>query len=164
VLANNGNVTLDGILNISLVGGFTPTPGQSFPLFEGAIGSISGAFDSVIAPIFNGLTLNVVQNASSVLLQVGESTLLHGDFNRDGVVNGADLTNWKTGFGTIGSATHTQGDADGDADVDGAEFLTWQRQLGTTSAAESAATIPEPRASLLTLLALVAPIRRRCPA
>jgi autotransporter-associated beta strand protein len=70
LLTNNGNVSLAGILNTSLLGGFTPTLGQSFSLFEGAVGSITGAFDSIVAPTFNGLTFGVMQNAGSVLLQV----------------------------------------------------------------------------------------------
>ena len=42
-LTNNGNVSLAGILDISLLGGFTPTLGQSFSVFEGSVGSITGA-------------------------------------------------------------------------------------------------------------------------
>jgi len=72
-----------------------------------------------------------------------------GDFNNDGVVDGADLLNWQAGFGTSGAATHSQGDADGDADVDGADFLAWQRELGRGAIGTAAsASVPEPTALL----------------
>jgi autotransporter-associated beta strand protein len=99
VLTGNGNISLDGILKLSLLDGFTPTLGQSFSLFEGAIGSITGAFDTIIAPIFNGLTFDVVQNAGSILLQVGEATLVPGDFNLDGAVDAADYIVWRKNHG-----------------------------------------------------------------
>ncbi len=153
VLTGDGNVVLDGILNLSLLDGFMPTPGQSFALFEGAVGSITGAFDVINGPLFNGLTFDVLQNASSVMLQVVESDFLPGDFNHDGVVNGADLTNWQTGFGASGFATHAQGDADGDAAVDGADFLAWQRQLGAVTP-EAAAVGSAPEPGTLPLLAI----------
>ena len=45
VATNNGNVSLGGTLNVSLFGGFVPSPGQTFGIFEGAIGSLTGVFD-----------------------------------------------------------------------------------------------------------------------
>ena len=60
VLTNNGSVTLGGLLDLSILAGFNPAPGETFQLFEGAIGSITGAFSAVNAPIFNGHTLDVV--------------------------------------------------------------------------------------------------------
>jgi autotransporter-associated beta strand protein len=150
VLTNNGNVTLDGLLNISLLDGFTPALGQTFPLIEGAIGSIAGTFDAVIAPIFNGMTLNVVQNANSVLLQAGPPTMLAGDFNGDGSVNGADLNAWKAGFGAPTGAAHSQGDSNADADADGADFLVWQQQFGSgPGAVPTVNPVPEPMALAL---------------
>ncbi len=44
--------------------------GQSFPLFEGAIGSIAGSFENINVPTFNGLTFGVNQSGNSVMLQV----------------------------------------------------------------------------------------------
>ncbi|MFN0129086.1 MAG: autotransporter-associated beta strand repeat-containing protein [Verrucomicrobiales bacterium] len=73
-LTDNGNIALAGTLNLSLVDGFTPTLGQSFPLFEGSIGTITGSFDSIDAPTFDGLTFDLVRNAGSVMLQVVAQT------------------------------------------------------------------------------------------
>jgi probable HAF family extracellular repeat protein len=84
-----------------------------------------------------------------------------GDFNGDGIVDAADLTSWKTGFGKIDNVTLTQGDADGDQDVDGADFLHWQRQLGSPAAAAATAAVPEPATLLLVVSAAQATFIRR---
>ena len=55
-----------------------------------------------------------------VSLEVG------ADFNRDGTVDGADLAQWKEGYGM--GRFQVQGDATGDGVADGADFLAWQRQ------------------------------------
>ncbi|MEX2307462.1 MAG: autotransporter-associated beta strand repeat-containing protein [Pirellulales bacterium] len=145
ILTGSGNVALAGILNVSLLDGFMPTLGQSFALFEGAVGSITGAFDSIIAPTFNGLTFDVMQTASSVLLQVGESM---GDFNRDGFVNAADYVVWRKGLGT----TYTQD-----------HYNVWRVHYGETlaigagaSAGSSSAPVPEPAALLMILMGMIA--------
>jgi glycerophosphoryl diester phosphodiesterase len=64
-----------------------------------------------------------------------------GDFNGDGIVNGADLPRWKADFGKTSGALRDEGDADGDGDVDGGDFLAWQRNLG---GAPTLTPIPEP--------------------
>lgn len=62
-----------------------------------------------------------------------------GDFNGDGGVDGADLQEWKDGFGT---------------EYDGNDFLVWQRNYGT--GVTPATSIPEPTSVLmLSVLGLV---------
>jgi hypothetical protein len=75
------------------------------------------------------------------------------DFNEDGYVNAADLTEWRGAYGP-----NSVGDADGDNDTDGADFLQWQRQL----AAGSSAAVPVPEPASLTLLLLAAAARFAC--
>jgi autotransporter-associated beta strand protein len=150
VLTNNGTISLGGVLNLSLFDGFTPSLGQTFPLFEGSIGSIAGGFSAINAPVFNGLTFTPIQNANTLLLQVVESTTLAADFNFDGTVSSGDLATWRSNFAASGSATHAQGDADGDADVDGTDFLVWQRQLGLAAPVHPVqASVPEPGTGIL---------------
>ena len=83
------------------------------------------------------------------------------DFNSDSHVDGADLLNWRSGFGQATGVGRAQGDADGDDDVDGSDFLLWQRQL---SANVPLAAVPEPSLAALLLpvgLARVLRLRRR---
>jgi hypothetical protein len=82
-----------------------------------------------------------------------EPALPNANFDENGIVNGADLTRWGANFST--GTAHTQGNADGalsDLDVDGHDFLIWQRQLGSVSAVAASASVPEPRALILTSL------------
>jgi hypothetical protein len=71
---------------------------------------------------------------------------LPGDFDGNGIVEGADLKLWQAGFGQFDGASTLaaprNGDADGDRDADGADFLVWQRQLGNET--PSATSVPEP--------------------
>jgi hypothetical protein len=88
--------------------------------------------------------------------------LIAGDFNADGLVDGADLARWTTSFGTGPQARLAQGDANRDGRVDGVDHLVWQRNAGRPSTAAPAQPVPEPSAALLlTLLCSLLAIRRR---
>lgn len=100
-------------------------------------------------------------SVSTIVLRSGAD----GDFNLDGVVDGDDLTVWKTGYGKASGASFVDGDNDRDGDVDGADFLAWQRSLGSGVAAvdPSSATVLEPEAWFIAIVAgvaLVPAIRR----
>jgi hypothetical protein len=75
-----------------------------------------------------------------------------GDFDGNGMVNGADLAAWRTNFGDT-TATLSQGDADADGDVDGRDFLIWQRNVGP-AAVIAAQAIPEPATAALMVFAV----------
>jgi arylsulfatase A-like enzyme len=82
-----------------------------------------------------------------------------GDLNRDGTVDGQDLSVWKAAFGQTDLA-----DADGDGDSDGADFLAWQRNLQVPPSG-SATAVPEASGLVLLSLGLLAlSARRRTPA
>ena len=84
------------------------------------------------------------------LRDIGHTTItptIPGDFNNNGVVNGADLTVWKTWFGINANA-----DANNDGKSDGADFLIWQRNRSAAATATIAA-VPEPTGVLLVLTA-----------
>jgi hypothetical protein len=88
-----------------------------------------------------------------LLLSLNQSAA-PADFNGDGVVNAADLTNWTAGFGDALSVERGDGDADSDGDVDGADFLAWQRAVGNASVqsgVSAASAVPEPTTALLSV-------------
>ena len=67
-----------------------------------------------------------------------------GDFNRDGQVDAADYSLWRSAFGST-----SQLEADGNADgiVDAADYVVWRNHFTTASAASAAAgtgAVPEP--------------------
>ena len=93
--------------------------------------------------------------ASSVSTLVLKSAA-EGDFNLDGLVNGADLAVWSTKAGRETGATFRHGDNDRDGDVDGADLLAWQRALGAAAASAAAASVPEPMSASLIAIAMAA--------
>jgi hypothetical protein len=66
------------------------------------------------------------------------------DFDGNMIVDAADLSKWRTDFGTTTSA-----DLDASGKVDGHEFLLWQQSLGSSAATAA----PEPSAAALALVA-----------
>jgi T5SS/PEP-CTERM-associated repeat protein len=154
-----GGATLSGQLHVQLQSGFAPQAGDSFQLLTAAKG-VTGMFAGETLPaLASGLAWDVDYSATNLTLSVVPG--LAADFNGNGVVDGADLASWKSGFGTPSGAAKTSGDADGDGDVDGADFLAWQREAGTPAAAGAAAPVPEPCATWLTACACGA-ILQRC--
>ena len=67
-----GAVTLDGTLDLSTVGGFTPTVGQTFTILSGS--AVTGSFATVTgAPISGTLSYAVSYTATGVVLTVVDS-------------------------------------------------------------------------------------------
>ncbi len=77
---------------------------------------------------------------------------LPADFDDDGDVDGDDLGEWKTAFGTT-----AVGDANNDGVSDGADFLIWQQTYAPPVAAASA--VPEPTSLALAGMASLAALR-----
>ena len=71
---------------------------------------------------------------------------LPADFNRDFLVNDADLAIFVDAFGLA-----ADGDTDADGDSDGADFLTWQRRYYESTSAISSPSVgvPEPSSWVL---------------
>ena len=82
---------------------------------------------------------------------------LVGDFNEDGVVDGADYTIWRD---TFLSTTDLRADADEDGFIGNSDYDLWSQNFGQTLPSGSTA-VPEPASAGLLLLATVAFASRR---
>jgi hypothetical protein len=133
----SGALTLTGILNISLIIGFTPAAGNSFNLLDWS--SVAGTFSSLQLPTLSG----GLQWNTSQLYTTGElSVSLPGDYNQNGTVDAADYVVWRKGLGT----TYTQTDYD-----------VWRAHFGQTissgAGAGGSAIVPEPATLVLMMFA-----------
>lgn len=100
-----------------------------------------------------------VTNEDAVIIQdVRILNIPAGDYNFDGKVDGADLMVWKN---DLGSTTKAEADGNGDGRVDGADLLVWQRTRGQNFGAPTVSAVPEPAASTLAAIAVLASWRRR---
>ena len=140
-----GEMSIEGgTLKLLLdAGAPSPAEGDQFDLFDFA--SFAGQFDSIELPaLATGLAWDTT--AISINGVVSVVATAPGDFNGDGVVDGADLAKWQADYGSNGES-----DADGDGDTDGADFLEWQRQKSRTSiqGLKSSHRIPEPKSTWL---------------
>jgi hypothetical protein len=121
-------------------------PGSDFdPTLTGPFASL----DFSMAPLSPGLSWNVNYDNNKVTLSVTGTADFGADFNGDGRVDGADLTEWKGDFGPGAGS-----DADGDGDSDGNDFLIWQREVGSGVPATAAVgAVPEPAGAIVMALA-----------
>ena len=81
--------------------------------------------------------------------------VLPGDFDRNGRVDAADYSLWRSQFG---STSELAADGNGNGVVDAADYVAWRRHFGTAanSLAAKPQSIPEPPAGWLTLCSLCA--------
>jgi hypothetical protein len=164
-----GDATLDGVLDVSLIAPFTPTPGQSFEIIDVG-GSLSGIFSGLpqaaLVGNLGGTDLFITYaggDGNDVALFA--SAGLPGDYNGNGVVDAADYTVWRdhlgTNFDLAGNGDETGPSA---GLVDEADYLFWKSHFGQTAGAGSRAIagVPEPAtlAMAVAAAALVA-LRRR---
>jgi len=91
------------------------------------------------------------------------------DFDRNKIIDEADLTAWAAHFGLDAQATQLMGDTNADRRVDGLDFLQWQRFFGAVPPPPLQQPVPEPEVLRLAVLCLLwcAPVRdsfaRRAP-
>ena len=162
VLGAGGQATLAGTLDISLIDGFSPSPGDLFTVLT-ADGGIVGTFDTVnLPPLDPVVGMNVIYNLRNVTLAVTAQLLL-GDANNDGQVTGADLIAVQQNFGDVGLADGLLlGDANDDGQVTGADLISVQQNFGNTLG-PAGAGVPEP-ASCVALLLVALSLAMKRPA
>lgn len=135
------------------------TMGEVFTILDDSAGIRIVPFGSeLIATLADGTAFNfktqlgLTGDPSAVLnIVLVEPPLLTADFDGDGFVDGADLAQWQSDFGSNGES-----DSDGDEDSDGADFLAWQRQFGEgVPPVAGSSAVPEPAGVCLLIIALV---------
>ena len=150
---------LDGVLNIQLASGYTPSIGNEFHVVD-ATSSVSGQFDSVVLPaLAAGLAWDLAYGTSSVALRI----VLQGDYNRDNRVDAADYVVWRRTFNQI--VPNGEG-ADGNYDgiINGLDFNAWRGNFGAsagTGTSTTAAPVPEPLGTILLMSAMPTTVWRR---
>lgn len=83
-----------------------------------------------------------------------------GDYNADGVVDGADFLVWQRTLGTPATPAGSGADGNGNGNIDADDLIVWRDHFGQTSPTPIAA-VPEPSTLALALLSSVALLRRR---
>ncbi len=118
-----GTASLGGALALTLVSGFTPTPGQSVTLLTH--GARTGEFAAIVGVQQAGLLdLAVAYGPGSTTLMAAR----RGDVNLDGSVNAIDVAIVQANQGASTSA-YGSGDVDGDGSVDAADLGIVQSQV-----------------------------------
>jgi hypothetical protein len=145
------SVALAGAIEIALVNGFVPTPGQQFTVMT--YGSRTGEFGAVRSPTAPGLSWTASYGPTSLTLTVGG---LAGDMNSDGSVDALDLSLFARHFGTQSQATVQQGDFNGDGRTSLADLVILRNNFsGGLPIAQVAQPVPVPEPAMVALVGLV---------
>jgi hypothetical protein len=89
------------------------------------------------------------------------STVLAGDYNRDGTVNAADYAVWQN---SLGSTTSLAADGNSNGVVDAGDYTLWRSRFGSTGgsgAGDIASLVPEPGVSVFVAWIAMCIARRR---
>lgn len=177
VLEGTGLALLSGNIDVSLVDGFVPQVDDMFEIIKAATNIVNSGISLVGAddPYYDLIVTNSgsIHTVALKVVEVppGDCTLV-GDFSCNGAVENADLTlllnNWAqpaapVPAGWTGIPQPTQPSIDNDELT--ALLNNWGKSLGSGSAAENAATAPEPGTALMTLLfagVLLGTARTKC--
>ncbi|WP_231930894.1 hypothetical protein [Botrimarina hoheduenensis] len=136
-----GSADLDGVLAVSLEGGFVPQLGDSFAVISAP--SLTGQFATLTTPaLAAGLAWDASYSPTGLTLSVVTASL-PGDYNNDGQVDAADYTVWRD---ALGSQMNLAADGSGNGIVDQADYNVWVNNFGATFSI--AIAVPEPSAGV----------------
>ncbi|MBI1369924.1 MAG: hypothetical protein GC162_14875 [Planctomycetes bacterium] len=169
-----GDVTLGGMLALSLADGYTPTAGDVFTLLTYG-GTRTGRFDEVTgAGLLGDLALLVLydDDPGGVAGEVVARATMPGDSNADGRVDISDLVVLARNFGAIGTMDWFDGDFNLDGKVDISDLVLLGRNFDLHDPAAAALAIrvdnvPEPGMAMIWLMSGAGVMRRfgrRCRA
>jgi autotransporter-associated beta strand protein len=163
-LSVSGDATLGGVLDVELLGGFTPAPGSVFHIVSAA-GGVGGSFSDATLPSLVGANWQLHYDSNAVLLSVA----LAGDYNFNGRVDAADYTLWRNALGESGIGLAADGN--GDRQVNAADYAVWKTHFGeavgsgaggsSSSPTPIEAAVAEPASVLLSLGTLLLVIAAR---
>jgi len=150
VEAFDQSVTLAGTLDLELLDGFTPQPGDVFEILTA--GTISGTFDDIEGTNLPGPGSFVVEYLpDAVLLTIISG--VPGDYNNDGLVDAGDYTVWRD---NLGAPSGTLPNDILVGSIGTGQYNTWEMFYGATGASLVAQNaVPEPRTLLLSLGGLI---------
>jgi fibronectin-binding autotransporter adhesin len=152
-LAITGNLDLGALGNFLDVTGIGT--GTSW-IIATYTGTLTGAFETITS----GYSVNYGTGSNSqVTLSTAPVLGVPGDYNNNGVVDGADYVLWRNG-GPLQNEVDTPGT------VNAADYTAWRARFGNTSGAGAGlggGAVPEPTSALLVAMGLAAlgSIRRR---
>ena len=139
-----------------LIAEFGPGSGfQEFPYTPTELGNQT--FIAVMEYTYNGQTEYASTYLAYNITYAPEQTVLWGDYNDNGIIDGADYTAWRDALDAPGSSLLNDPTPLGVSEQD---FVYWRSHFGETllgggSSADSPAAAPEPTSALLLSSALV---------
>jgi hypothetical protein len=149
----SGLATLDGTIDVNVLGGFTPTNGSQFTILSAAEGIIDNGVNFVLPSNF---TASIVDLTDLVLTY--STGALAGDFNGDGIVDAADYTVWRDNLGAADESAFAAGTGNGGG-INASDYAFWRSNFGSTSpgalAGGGQGAVPEPSAIVLLALGAV---------
>lgn len=165
--ATADKLAITGNFDLSALGNFLDVTGAGTGtswIIATYTGTLTGTFETITS----GYSVDYGAGTNSqVTLNLSGPVGVPGDYNANGIVDGADYVVWRKNQGLLTGGTPSKGDGNGDGAVDNADYQFWRARFGNTSGAGSglnSGAVPEPASVLLIglgLAALLSGTRRR---
>jgi autotransporter-associated beta strand protein len=146
----DGQLALDGTLNVSLLNGYSPTLGTSFTILDWE--TLAGTFANVELPLLGGsLAWNTSQIYTLGVISVVTSPGVSGDYNAEGKVDAADYVAWRK-FRNTNMPLPNNPDP---LPIGDDQYESWRRRFGQVAAGGAGGTVPEPAGFVVLMLAAI---------